>query len=302
MNRQDVTRTLIELAVDQGMKDMKADSHRAVRRMADLGRQFARGRFQAEIFSLFQRLLAREDSPYYDMIDKLLAHTDPAALKRFGINAGYNGWTYGASLLRQKKAETGIEYPWFLTFPWKPYANDTLTLQDISSLISENRKNGAYCYGIRVRESLADDVSIFRLAAQFPDCAFVLDLSAADCCLSEKQLYEAKSCTNLMLLLPGKSPDCESLANTLLSQKLLFAVSYRYQDAEIDGGSTAELVNGLLSCGSAVICLIADKGCSPESRQKASDFVLDARMQQKYPAILLEWDSDIERVNQIIHH
>lgn len=302
MNRQDVTRALIELAVDQGMKDIKADSHRAVRKMADLGRQFAKGRFQAEIFSLFQRLLAREDSPYYDMIDRLLTHTDPAALKHFGMNAGYNGWTYGASLLRQRKTETGIEYPWFLTFSWKPYANDTLTLQDISSLIAENQKNGTYCYGIRVRESLADDISIFRLVAKFPDCAFVLDLSDTDCFLSQEQLRKVKSCTNLILLLPDKSSDCERLANALLAQKSLFAVSYHYQDEDINGQLLSEIVDSLLSCGSVVICLIADKCCSSESRQQVSDFVLNARMQQKYPAILLEWDSDIARVNKIIHN
>lgn len=302
MNRQDVTRALIELAVDHGMKDIKADSHRTIRRMADLGRQFAKGRFQSEIFSLFQRLLAREDSPYYDMIDRLFANTDSAAIKRFGINAGYNGLTYGASLLRQRKAETGTEYPWFLTFSWKPYANDTLTMQDISSLIVENKKNGTYCYCIRVLGSLSDDLSIFRLFAKFPDCAFVLDLSDTDCCLSGKQLLEVKSCTNLMLLLPGKSPDCGKLTDALLGQKSLFAVSYRYRDEDTDDPFTAALVDDLLSSGSTVICLIADNSCSAQSRQKISDFVLNARMQQKYPAILLEWDSDLERVNQIIHH
>lgn len=302
MNRQDVTRALIELAVDQGIKNMQADSHRAVRRLADLGNQFAKGRFQAEIFSLFQRLLAREDSPYYDMIDRLLTNTDAAAIKRFGINAGYNGWTYGASLLRQKKAETGIEHPWFLTFSWKPYASGGLTLQDISSLITENKKNGTYCYDIRVRESLSDDVSIFRLFSKFPDCAFVLDLSDTDCQFTEKQLSEIKNCTNLMPLLPGESEGCEELAAALLKQKSLFAVSCHYEDENIDDSFAAELVEELLSYGSVIICLIADKRCSAESRKKVSDFVLNARMEQKFPAILLEWDSDMERVNQIIYH
>ncbi|MDO4333288.1 MAG: hypothetical protein Q4C58_11490 [Eubacteriales bacterium] len=302
MNRQDVTRALIELAVDQGIKNMQADSHRSVRRMADLGKQFARGRFQTEIFSLFQRLLAREDSPYYDMIDRLLANTEIAAVKRFGINAAYNGWTYGASLLRQRKAETGIELPWLLTFSWNPCANGALTLQDISSLITENRKNGTYCYAIRVRESLLDDVSIFRLSEKFPDCVFVLDLSDTDCHFTERQLSEVKNCANLMTLLPCESPGCERLASELLKQKSLFAVSCHYQEENIDGSFAEGLVEKLLSYGSVIICLISGKRCSAESRKKAADFVLNARMEQKFPAILLEWNSDVERVNQIIYH
>lgn len=299
MNRQDVTRSLIELAVDQGIKDMKINSHRSIRRMADLGRQFAKGRFQDQIFSLFQRILSCEDSPYYDMIDKLLTNTDPACIKHFGMNIGYNGWTYGASLLRKKGAQTGLRCPWFLQFSWNP--SSSLTLQDISSLITENKKNGTYCYSIRVKEALNDDTELFRLFSNYSDCAFLLDLARTDCTLTKEQLQTVSQCPNLLLLLPSESPNCSALSQALLAQRSPFAISCRYQEGEADTVTEPFLIDELLSYGSVILVLRADDNCPLEAQKKAGDSVLEARMNQKYPALLLEWDSDMERVNQIIY-
>lgn len=299
MNRQDVTRSLIELAVDQGIRDMKINSHRSIRRMADLGRQFARGRFQDRIFSIFQRMLSREDSPYYEMIDRLLANVDPAYIKRFGINIGYNGWTHGASLLRKKSAETGGRYPWFLHFPWNP--GSSLTLKDISSLITENKKNGTYCYGIRIRESLEGSTELFSLFSAHEDCAFLLDLTRADCALTQEQLQRISGCPNLMVLLPCESPGCGALAEALLAQRSLFAISCRYQEGEAGIVTEPCLINELLSYGSVFLILAADDNCSAQAQKVAGDAILKARMDQKYPAILVEWNADMERVEQIIY-
>lgn len=299
MNRQDVTRSLIEFAVDQGIRDMKINSHRSIRRMADLGRQFAKGRFQNRIFSLFQGMLSREDSPYYDMIDQLLAHTDSASLKHFGIDIGYNGWTYGASQLRKKEAETGQRCPWFLMFSWSP--SSALTLQDISSLIKENKKNGTYCYGIRIKESLSGDTALFDLFSSHDDCAFLLDLTRADCTLTKEQLSAVGQCQNLLVLLPAEAPGCHALSRALLDQRSLFAISCRYRADDADCITEPSCINELLSYGSVILILSADDECPSDARKKAGDSVLDARMNQKYPALLLEWDSDMERVNQIIY-
>lgn len=299
MNKQDVTKSLIELAVNQGIRDMKINSHRSIRRMADLGRQFAKGRFQDQIFAIFQRMLSCDDSPYYDMADRLLSNTDPACIKHFGMNIGYNGWTYGASLLRKKSAETGQRFPWFMQFSWHPAS--ALTLRDIASLVSENVRNGTYCYSIRITKSLAGNTELFRLFSDFKDCAFLLDITYQDCILTAEQLQAIRSCPNLMVLLPSDAPNCRALSQALLKQRSLFAISFRYQENE--SGIVAEpfLIEELLSYGSIIIVLSADHTCSARAQKNAGESVLDARMKQKYPALLIEWDSDIARVDQIIY-
>ena len=103
MNSQDITRALIDTTVARAMVEMDADPKRSVRKLCDLGRQFSRGRFQNQIFAIFQDLLRNDESPYYQAIDFLLRSNDPEALRQFGINIGYNSFTYGAQILRQKQ-------------------------------------------------------------------------------------------------------------------------------------------------------------------------------------------------------
>ena len=100
MNSQDITRALIDTTVARAMVEMDADPKRSVRKLCDLGRQFSRGRFQNQIFAIFQDLLRNDESPYYQAIDFLLRSNDPEALRQFGINIGYNSFTYGAQILR----------------------------------------------------------------------------------------------------------------------------------------------------------------------------------------------------------
>ena len=57
MTKNDITRGLIDFAVSQCLKNIKEDPYRSIRRLADLGRQFAKGRFQEELFSLFQKTI-----------------------------------------------------------------------------------------------------------------------------------------------------------------------------------------------------------------------------------------------------
>ena len=81
MNSQDITRALIDTTVARAMVEMDADPKRSVRKLCDLGRQFSRGRFQNQIFAIFQDLLRNDESPYYQAIDFLLRSNDPEALR-----------------------------------------------------------------------------------------------------------------------------------------------------------------------------------------------------------------------------
>lgn len=52
MKRHIIVRTLIELAVGKGLRDMETDLVRSVRNLVDLGGYFAKGRFQQTFFQL----------------------------------------------------------------------------------------------------------------------------------------------------------------------------------------------------------------------------------------------------------
>lgn len=300
MNKQDFTRTLIELAVDQGMKDMKGNPQRSVRRMADLGRQFSRGRFQEQIFTLFQKLLTNDNSPYYAVMADLFDNVDTAALKRFGINIGYNAWTWGASLIRKNEREAGREFPWLLKLIWTPSIQNGMTLPEVISLVTENRKNGVYAYWIFVRGPLAESIEIFSVFEKFPDCIFVLDLTESDCALTAAQLTAIKECLNTVPLLPSAGKGSLKLSEALKAQKSLYAISFSYGDRDMERLLSGKWVNELLSYGSRILCMTARPDCSRENRKKAGDFALASRLNEKYPAVLIDWYEDIDRVQKII--
>ena len=83
MNSQDITHALIDTTVARAMVEMDADPKRSVRKLCDLGRQFSRGRFQNQIFAIFQDLLRNDESPYYQAIASTSATTVLPTVRRF---------------------------------------------------------------------------------------------------------------------------------------------------------------------------------------------------------------------------
>ena len=98
MNTHTIGKAMIETAVKHGFKEMREDPKRSMRRLADLGRQFSKSRFQDDIFSVIQEVLQKEDSAYYTMIENALANINEESLETFGINVGYNAWVCGARI------------------------------------------------------------------------------------------------------------------------------------------------------------------------------------------------------------
>ena len=115
MRKRDLTRLLIESAVDRALRDMERDSHRTIRNLLDLALTFSKGSFERHFFTLCQQMLEDESSPYYQLLDRALRTCDRQTLKTFGINVGYEGCSKGARRIREVEAAGGFKVPWALT-------------------------------------------------------------------------------------------------------------------------------------------------------------------------------------------
>nr|MCR5004702.1 hypothetical protein [Clostridiales bacterium] len=100
-----ITRAIIDSTVERSLREIAEDPKRSVRKLADLGRLFTKGRFTNEVYSLVQDLLHNDESPYYEAIEKLLRSTDQQILKTFGINLGYNGLNIGGKITRLTRTD-----------------------------------------------------------------------------------------------------------------------------------------------------------------------------------------------------
>ena len=230
MNSQDITRALIDTTVARAMVEMDADPKRSVRKLCDLGRQFSRGRFQNQIFAIFQDLLRNDESPYYQAIDFLLRSNDPEALRQFGINIGYNSFTYGAQILRQKQKELSFAVPWVVKLRLDSRIPDTYDSSFFASVVRTGLTYGIYSYQLRSIDHHEDMESYLAVIQSHPECAFLWFLSNTP--LTEKQQKLLLSCPNLMVSLPIDAPSTASMAKALRHQKTLFGMHKVYQDAD----------------------------------------------------------------------
>ena len=93
--------TLIESAMGNGIRYIEDNPQRGIRNLLDLGEYFASGRFQKSFFDIAHEMLNNENSFYYYKIGDLVRNTNHRTLANFGINLGYNSFTYGASKIRE---------------------------------------------------------------------------------------------------------------------------------------------------------------------------------------------------------
>lgn len=295
MTRNDVTRGLIDFAVSQCLKNIKNDPRRSLRRLNDLGLQASKGRFQSELFSLFQKMLNNENSPYYEMLDRILSTTDTAVLKNFGINLGYNAWTLGAAQLRRTRPNDSLPLSWLVEL--EPAAS----LNTISSRISREREQGRFTFHAAFpEEGIGTGIDFFSLLRRFHDCDFLLDLGWTGSMLSSEQLEEAVHCTNLLFLLPFGSVECRKLADELQTLKRPFAVTFTYEDKDADDLLSPEHIDELLTWGSSFLNFLPSPSCSARTRRAVDAAILDARMHQRFPALLIHWQEDIDRIGTIL--
>ena len=101
MNGQDITRSVIRLELTRALRGMESSPKRTLRKLADLGKLCAKGTIQKEMFGIFQKRLKNPDSPYFSSIETLVKQVSGDALLTFGMNLGYNSWTYGVRRLRE---------------------------------------------------------------------------------------------------------------------------------------------------------------------------------------------------------
>ena len=173
MNTYTVTKAMIDATVERGIRDMQEDPHRSMRRLADIGRQFSRGRFQEYSFSIIQELLQNENSAYYDMVQNVLRNSDHRTLRVFGVNTTYLTWTYGARRIREFEQENGFCVSCSVMLRYDPAAEDGLRAEDIEKIIREGSELGIYSYYIRQMDTVPGDYRLLSLFEKYRDCAFL---------------------------------------------------------------------------------------------------------------------------------
>jgi hypothetical protein len=297
MNSQDISYSIIGTTIDHGLREMSDDPKRSVRKLADLGKLFSKGRFQSWLFSLFQELLRNDNSSYYQVIDHLLKWTRWNNLKTFGLNVGYNGWTSGAKNIREQISEQKCEIPWILNFHYNPDIDDGIRVRQISDYIRQGKKLGIHCFTICQENSFNHSDEILNLIEDNSDCAFIWQIP--DSYLPRESVSRTEDCDNLMLSLPFDGNYSSGNAEKLHEVKTLFGFYTYYDNSDIIE-QLPEMTNQIVNEYSSFLVMISTDACSEDEHSRVIEYVYQFRLDQIYPLIPVDFYGDFERINTII--
>ncbi|MEA4889847.1 MAG: hypothetical protein VB070_10330 [Clostridiaceae bacterium] len=312
MNKQrEMNYAMIEAAVDKGIRDIQENTSRGIRNLVDLGLHLSTGRFQKDIFRIARQMLHEERSAYYALAGHIVQSVDARIIKRFGINLGYNSWTYGAGLIREFEKQNKFNIPWTLVFDLCDYGLDMsgqngawppieLSMNRISDLLAEGEKTGIYNAMFFTDIRTLDPLLINLTCHQ--DSSYVL-FSDPAAITDERAGVIAESGHIAVVLAMDtavKQDDCVRAAAVLRNNGCLYGASYRYGDenaAYVMSENFLDLIESL-QCSFAFI--IRDHLNDADQVQKIGRFIRSLRQDSCYPFLLFDFYEDLAYVDRII--
>lgn len=298
MTHSTIVRAIMESVADQHIRNIREDPKRTIRRMVDLGGQFSRGRFQQQFFRLGQQMLKNEDSPYYGMIQETAAQVASETLKRFCINIGYESWTCGASMIREREREAGYQIPWSVTFHLSG-GLEPLPMAEYRRVVEEGKDLGIFTYFFDLGMRGAWLTDLLELADTQPRCAFIIFLAPGVATPEAMRVLASRH--NVMISVEAGRPGWREALAGLAEQGCLCALHRTYGSAaeaeEITSGAWPEEV-GKQSCSFA-FC-IGTGSCPEESLRRVTEYVQEQRIHPKHPVFLIDYYADHLRIDQII--
>lgn len=307
MDVRKLNRGLIELAVSQGIREIRQDPKRGIRRLSDLGEHFASRWFSDNIFLQIHEILKKEDSKYYRLIQNLLDYVDEETIKCFGINLGYNSWTCGVSRMRQQQEDKSVkgkkkQVSWLCEFSYDSGESDpSEKLNKLSEAINRRRQRGVYAYALYPGETFAQNPELVFLLDRHPDCAFLWFFRESD--LTEPQLNVLKKHNNCLYLLPALredgTPNTE-IAGKMRRHKILYSYYHVYEETENGLKDQLEKLQPVMEEEPSVLIMKAAPGVSDEYRKKFAREIWDNRKDPTYDTFLIELTEDSRAIDGMI--
>lgn len=310
-----MNRGLIELAVSQGIREIRQDPERGLRRLSDLGQYFASRRFSDNIFIQIHEILKREDSRYYHLIQSILDHVEEDTIKCFGINLGYNSWIYGVNRIRQQKQEMERKQnpeqkteqkqnslSWLCELSYDNRKGDPSDrLKKLSGIINHKCQQGVFTYALYPEQTFADSPDLVFLLARHPDCAFLWFFKETD--LTNAQLQVLKKHNNCLYLFPAVKEDGTpnpEIAAKMKKHKILYSYYHVYEETESGLEAQLDKLQPVLQEEPAVLIMKAGPAVSGEYRKKYARAIWDDRQNPGYHTFLIELTEDSRKIDEMI--
>ncbi|WP_434510513.1 hypothetical protein [Desulfitobacterium sp. AusDCA] len=300
-NTQKMTYTMIEIAVNKGLRDIEENVSRGVRNLVDLGTHLTRGRFQKDYFRVAQQILLNENSPYYAIANNLVHNVDHRIIKTLGLNLGFSSWALGAEKIRKCEKDSGYHIPWTLLFDFRLNTPTALTTKVISSILDNGEEIGIYSgmFFINHKTSLEELIS---LLASHKESIYFLFVSPEMITTSVTEaIAQAGNVTLAMEMnTNGDNPKCRSSAKKLLRQKCLYGAYSRYNDDNVLAVMSKQYACKIEKLKCTFVFLVREKLENPKNKEHFTQFIQSAKSANTNPFFFIDFYEDLTYVDQTI--
>lgn len=294
MNQTAITRMLVENLADRYIPRIQFDPHRSIRKLVDLGECLSNGSTQKQFFQAVQKLLEKENNPYYALVQRVISQVDASAIKTIGMNLSLNSWI---SLAARKSRETAP--PWTLMFQLDNTPS-ALSLDDLTSLLAKSREAGIHTFLFWMDRSYGAMDALMDRVRGFSDCAFAM-FSPAEL-ITKDTLTQAGRARNLLISVEdGRDNDPEPAARALRSLRCPYALHTVYStptEAEnILCGKWLERVSRMFS---PFAFFFPGADCPEESHLAVREYARTLRTAPQQPVFSMSLCDDVADVDELI--
>ncbi len=294
MNQTTIRRMLIENLADRYLPKLQFDPNRSIRKLVDMGECLSRGKVQKRFFQAAQKLLEKENSPYYALVQRITSQFDPRAIKTFGMNLGFNSWIELAGQRGRKTAP-----PWTVLFHLEDKP-DALSLDELTSLIRQSVDAGIHTFLFWLDQSYGALDDLMIRIKNFSDCAFALFTPAG--LLSANALKQAQQTHNLLLSIkdsPGE--DIEPTARALRSLRCPFALHTVYStSSETENILCGKWVERVSRMKSPFAFFFPGADCPEENHAAVRNYARALRTAPQQPVFSMSLCDDVADVDELL--
>ena len=266
---------------------------RESRNLVDLGLQFSSGGLQKRILSAIQTMLQDPVSAYYGLVKDVLANTDHDRLMTFGVNLGYEGCSKGAKVIRRLEGEGGFNIPWAMALQMSgAYLEKQPDIYE--SILNQGADLGIRTYLLFSKDDLRAFIPVLEAQEK---SAFVLSVWVKQ--VTDEFVRSLEKAFNILVSVRCE-PGYETACAMLRKAKMPYALLLEYTDADRERILSGEWIESLLPSHPIFAFLIPSASCSEATQREVYEYVLSARQEQRYPAILMEIRQDIMMIDHYI--
>ncbi|WP_367924617.1 hypothetical protein [uncultured Ruthenibacterium sp.] len=275
----------------RAVKDIRRDGFRQLRGYVDMGLILARGPGQKLFFSTAQRLLAKADSAYYPLVQRMLDEVAENQLCTLAVNLGVEALATGVVELRRQAAQ-GAHPVWMV---WEKLENAE-EVNAFHQAVSKAQMQGTRLFCADCEDSTLAQALLHRTSFDCRESLFFLRIKPASVTPDLIRALRAAENAVPLLMVPGEEElkGCFDAAEHLRREKLFFGLFYKLPNgAKLEAEQVHRLAE--LSC----LCVLETQ--EEKSAQKALQKAVSAqRKAPDAPIFLVDWRTDSRSLEKYI--